>query len=229
MSTSIIPQQARDPRFLAGGDLRSTEAARAAGMPVERRNRRGHLRFAAKGVAGHLQTMEASLPGLAVENISLGGLFVRSASPLPVGAAVAVQLVRPGLKRAIQLTGRVISAVSAAEARARGSIAGMGIALDALDGETSLRLHALIDDLAAIAHVERRPAPVAEPPAAPLPTPAAPMPLPAVLAPPAPTPTMPDPRLAQLEAEVAQLRKELLRRNRTIGELATRLGRHESI
>ena len=41
--------------------------------------------------------------------------------------------------------------------------------------------------------------------------------------------TMPDPRLAQLEAEVAQLRKELLRRNRTIGELATRLGRYEPI
>lgn len=218
MIHSTFPEQARDPRIIAGGALRPAEAPRHV------RNRRHHLRFAAKGVASHLQSMSTSLPGLTVENISLGGVFVRSAAPLPVGTALALQLVRPGLKRAIQLTGRVIVVVTTADARARGSIAGMGIALDALDGDTSLRLHVLLDDLAAVAHVEHKPTPT--------PVPAAAVDLPPVLL---PTPVEPlaatsvDPRVADLETEVAELRKELLRRNRSVAELARRLSRYESI
>jgi hypothetical protein len=119
-------------------------------------DRRRHARIVARGLASHLRTQQHSMSGLAVENISMSGLFVRSATALPRGTALSLLLVRPGLKRAIQIAGRVVSQVSAAEARQRGSVAGMGIELDAPDGETAQRLHALLMDLAGAAPVLRR-------------------------------------------------------------------------
>jgi Tfp pilus assembly protein PilZ len=183
------------------------------------RNRRHHSRVEARGVASHIQSKDMSTPGLAVENISMGGLFVRTANALEPGTRVMVQVVRPGLKRALQMTGRVISAISPEQARARGSIAGMGVSLDAADGDTEQRLRALIDDLAGTsAAVVRLPAPRAPEPKAP----------PELAAAQEKT-TAQERRIAELEAELKGLRSELLRRNRTIGELANRFSAHEAV
>jgi Tfp pilus assembly protein PilZ len=219
-------------------------AVRRDHAPLSSRNRRRHARVQGRGVAGHLQSEFVSVAGVAVENISLGGLFVRSATALEVGTRVKLQLVRPGLKRAIQVSGRVVSVVTPEAARAHGAVAGMRIGFDPLDAEGERRLAALIDDLggASIA----RPAPRApEPP----PAPRAPEP---VVAPPAAAAPVPAPvpalsasflelceargtieeqsrRLAEMESELKVLRAELLRRNRTIGDLAKRLSCYEDV
>jgi Tfp pilus assembly protein PilZ len=218
--------------------------------PVFTRNRRRHARVDGRGVAIHLHTKDASAPGLAIENISMGGLFVRSATALPLGTRVMLQVVRPGLRRAIELTGHVASVVTPVEAGVRSLVAGMGICLDTVvDADTERRLRALVDELAAARPPVRLPAqpaaqPTAEPAARVLPAVLAPVPAPApaVLAPvPAPAPAAAElaqakahceaqaRRIAQLEAELGNLRKEMLRRNRTVGELANRLAAFEQI
>jgi len=209
--------------------------------PAGPKSRRRHPRISARGVAGHLQSRDASMPGLPVENISMGGLFVRTSAALDMGTPVMLQVVRPGLKRAIQVTGRVVSSVSCDEARTRGLTPGMGIGFDAVDGDAADRLRALIEVLTA-----------ASPP--PPPQPVSPT-LPAATAAPVPpaAPALPQPtvhvvdasflqlaeargeleereaRIAKMEEEMKDLRRELLRRNRTIGELALRLSRYESV
>lgn len=228
MDISTTPQQPQTARFAAAEDPRREPAPRSARSPARPRNRRSHARVEARGVASHLQSRDGSTPGLPVANISMGGLFVRSAIAFEPGTPVMLQIVRPGLKRAIQMTGRVVSVVSPAEAGERGSVAGMGIVLDCLDRDAEPRLRALIDELAGLAPAPR------------LPT--------SSTTPRAPSPPVPDPnaldldldlaaardegaaharRIEQLEAEVKALRGELLRRNRTIGDLANKLAAFE--
>lgn len=93
-------------------------------------HKRQHGRVRAQGVAGHLRVGATFTPGASVDNLSLGGAFVRSLDVLPVGTAVVVDLVRPGLKKALRLSGRVVSALTPAESRARHSPPGMGIQFD---------------------------------------------------------------------------------------------------
>ncbi|MFT3776028.1 MAG: PilZ domain-containing protein [Minicystis sp.] len=221
----------QDARFAASAEARRDLAPRS---------RRMHKRVPARGVASLVQARDLRTPGLTVENISMGGLFVRSASPLDPGTPVLLQVVRPGLKRAIQIAGRVVSVVSPAEARARGAVAGMGIGFDRIDGDAEQRLRALVDNLAGAA------APPAAPRAPEPPTRAATAiedarPASAVVPAPVLAATLHelaaaredlaarDRRIEEIEAELKSLRKELLRRNRTIGELANRLSSHEKV
>jgi hypothetical protein len=95
-----------------------------------------------------VQTQDASTPGLPVENISVSGIFVRSATVFAVGTSVSLQLVRPGLAGAVPMHGCVVSVVSLAEARAQGTTAGMGIRTQPADAEGARRLGELVATLA---------------------------------------------------------------------------------
>lgn len=207
-------------------------ALQIASSPVE--NRRRYARVEGCGLASHLQTRDSSTPGLAVENLSMGGLFVRSNAALPLGTAVMMQLVRPGLRRPLTLTGRVVSVVSVREATLRGAVAGMGIELNRPDGDVRARLRGLVQELAKrpdqgcdasvvesvrsprLAPVELVPAPVE----APKPVEGPAVPVEVALSQPA---NDADDRVARLEAEIQLLRREILRRNRTIQELSRRI------
>jgi len=79
--------------------------------------------------------------GLVIENLSMGGAFVRTSEPLPVGTPVELELVRPGLKKAIHLVGSVVS-------QGQGNPPGMAIAFEPYDRELGWRLHALLQALA---------------------------------------------------------------------------------
>lgn len=131
-------------------------------------NRR-HGRVRAKGVASHLRDGAQLLTGLAVENLSRGGAFVRCATPMPIGSAVMLDLVRPGLKRALQLTGRVVSIVDAEQATRKGGVPGMGIQFDPYSSYVGERLHELLVALGAGPEVlqadAQRPPPPPPPPA----------------------------------------------------------------
>jgi Tfp pilus assembly protein PilZ len=240
-------------RHAASTEISRDRAPRSRRAPALLPNRRRHARVHARGVAGHLQTMEARTMGCAVENLSMGGIFVRSAVILDPGTPVKLQLVRPGLKKAIQAVGRVVSIVTPAEARERGIVAGMGIGIEFVDHDTEQRLRALVEDLGGSPAMAAPAAPMAPAapaiPAAPRMA-AAPAPAAAPVAQAAPRMAMPaapvapaaparieveavieaqDRRVAQLEAEIKALRHELLRRNRTIGDLANRLSAYEPV
>jgi hypothetical protein len=84
---------------------------------------------------------------MAVENLSEGGAFIRTHEPLLAGSPVLVDLVRPGLKKSVSFTGRVVSSVSPDESRKRGTLPGMSIAFDPYPAEVRERYRQLLESL----------------------------------------------------------------------------------
>ena len=109
-------------------------------------NRRKHRRAQAKGFAAHVSTELGQTPCL-VENLSSGGLFIRTARLMPVGIAVAINVVRPGMRKALRLSGRIANSIPAKTVNGRIVPPGMGIAFDKLPSETSEHLTRLLREL----------------------------------------------------------------------------------
>lgn len=109
-------------------------------------NRRSHPRVKANSLASHYRAKDKMALGHLVENISQGGLFVRTADPLPLSTPLALELVRPGLKKAIRVQGKVVNVVTPELAKAQGVAPGMGIRFDALASDVSERLGSLLSE-----------------------------------------------------------------------------------
>lgn len=107
-------------------------------------NRRRHARVKPRQLASRLAADNALHIGLPVDNISMGGLYVRCLQPLPAGTKVSLELTRPGSPRPIPVLGRVVSAVSPAQAEARGIAPGMGIAFDELPPHIEVRIEGVV-------------------------------------------------------------------------------------
>ena len=107
-------------------------------------NRRRHQRVKPKQLVGRVQGGEALHIGLVVENISVGGAFVRCASPMRVATRVKLELYRPGAASPIQVNGVVASTVTPSEAAARKVSPGMGIAFDAMPPHVEARIEGII-------------------------------------------------------------------------------------
>ncbi len=75
-------------------------------------------------------------------------MFIRTAQPLPKGTAVLLELVRPGLKKSIRLSGRVVNVFDVETARSARRLPGMAVAFDLLHPEEEKRLKELLDLLA---------------------------------------------------------------------------------
>jgi Tfp pilus assembly protein PilZ len=112
------------------------------------RNRRKHPRVRAKGVAAHLRT-EKGRAACQVENVSAGGVFVRTDRLEQVGTEIFVDLVKPGWKRALTLTARVTSRVDAIDGRLSKRPPGMGLQFLRLDDKQFERLRSLVLELGA--------------------------------------------------------------------------------
>ncbi len=112
-------------------------------MVIERRKFR---RLKAGGVSGHVRVRdEVVARGVPVDNISLGGLFVRSSNPLPIGTPVVFELVHPGADP-LPLSATTVATFT--EAEAPGSPGpGMGIRFDALSVDATRYLHRLLVEL----------------------------------------------------------------------------------
>ena len=103
---------------------------------------RRHRRVEAKGVDAHVDVTSSEC---SIENISVGGLFLRTTSTMPIGMPVHVDLTKPGYE--LQLSGRVVSVVTEAEAERQDIAPGVGIEFDPLPPGTEKRLHALLREL----------------------------------------------------------------------------------
>ena len=110
-------------------------------------NRRRYPRVRARGLAAHLRS-EHGRTQCVVENISLGGMFVRTDQLEEVGTAVAVLLVKPGWKKQLALTGRITSRIDGGAGQAK-LVPGMGLQFTDLDGESHERLRSLLRELGA--------------------------------------------------------------------------------
>ena len=112
------------------------------------RNRRRHPRVRARGLAAHLRTGVGRAPCL-VENISLGGLFVRTDQLEEVGTEVGIELVRPGWKRALDLEALVTSRVEPIASASEKKGPGMGLQFVRVGDNQFDRLRLLLRDLGA--------------------------------------------------------------------------------
>lgn len=97
----------------------------------------------AKGVSAHVDAVD----DCNIDNISVGGLFMRTSSPMPIGMPVRVDLTKPGVAESVQVCGRVVSVVTEADSERLDSPPGVGIEFDPLPLETEKQLHALLRDL----------------------------------------------------------------------------------
>lgn len=113
--------------------------------------RRRFPRVKTQNVAAHVVAGRRS-PACVIENLSEGGMFIRTDEVLEVGTAVQVTLVRPGMKKALVLTGRVVA--HHAQGGGSRSLPGMGICFDELPVEAHLRLDGMLHDLGLVKPVE---------------------------------------------------------------------------
>jgi hypothetical protein len=74
-------------------------------------NKRKFPRVEAKGVAAYLR-LNGHNAGCTVQNISVGGVFVRTDRFLPVGTKLAFDLVKPGMKKALTVLGWVVGVIT---------------------------------------------------------------------------------------------------------------------
>jgi hypothetical protein len=104
------------------------------------KNRRRHLRTKAQNVVAHLRIGDRSVMA-PIEDISMGGVFLRTTEAIAHGTLLAFDVARPGLKRPLRLMGTV---VDTRQGR------GLGLRFNALDPETTDRLSELMRDLGGI-------------------------------------------------------------------------------
>src|SRR5258708_33036006 len=111
-------------------------------------NQRRHPRVRASGLAAHLRTEHGKATAM-VENISLGGLFVRTDKLQEVGTEFFVDVVSPGWKRALTLQARITSRVDALDSRISKRPPGMGMQFLRVDDKQRERLRKLLAELGA--------------------------------------------------------------------------------
>jgi hypothetical protein len=100
-----------------------------------------------------LVTAAASIETAAAENISLGGIFIRTSTPPPMASPVRLRL-RPTIDSAIGLFGSVVHVVDAETAAIRALPMGAGIQFQGLPPQTVLLLRRFVDGLALQATLE---------------------------------------------------------------------------
>lgn len=88
-------------------------------MPEPKRNQRKHARVQPKAMSSRVRIGGALHIGLGVDNLSLGGAFIRCAQTPPLKSQVVLELAVPGVEQALVLPGRVAFTVNVADAATR--------------------------------------------------------------------------------------------------------------
>jgi uncharacterized protein (TIGR02266 family) len=82
-----------------------------------------------------------------VENLSAGGLFLRTEQQLPRGTALQIELVKPGGRKPIELSGLVAGVITPEEAAMARFIPGLGVQFTEVAGDEANRLEELLTSL----------------------------------------------------------------------------------
>ena len=111
------------------------------------RDRRRFTRArATKGLAALLQ-IDSATTSVVVDNISLGGVFLRSARPVALGTRISMRVLRPGIESALVLAGSVVGILTPQVAKKNGVAPGMRVRFDDVEGVHREKLSALLADL----------------------------------------------------------------------------------
>jgi Tfp pilus assembly protein PilZ len=113
---------------------------------VAGKENRRHSRVKPRGVVAHVRSQDRSF-ACQVENLSAGGLFLRTDQHFPRGSKVEVDLVKPGARRSLRVVGRVVGTITPEEAVAQRFIPGLGIEFDEMPPDEAERLQGLLGAL----------------------------------------------------------------------------------
>jgi type IV pilus assembly protein PilZ len=139
MSKEPTPKgKGKRPAKGAAGAARA--GAAAAGAPAVERRRDPRLPV---NIRIDYQTVDAFFSEFA-SNINQGGLYIKTAKPLPPGTGLNIQFLLPGKSRPIQVRGEV---VWVNERTTKGINPGMGIRFEDLDAETKAEINELVRSL----------------------------------------------------------------------------------
>lgn len=106
------------------------------------------MRVKAKGIAAYLR-LDAKTAGCIVEDISAGGLFIRTDRVVAVGTSIALDLVDSEAKKAVKLSGTVVGIITKEAAERREVPQGLRIRFERQPGATQAYLQRLLTRLGA--------------------------------------------------------------------------------
>jgi uncharacterized protein (TIGR02266 family) len=110
------------------------------------KEKRKYTRVRPRGVVAHVRGPSAAF-ACQVENLSAGGLFLRTEQQLPQGTALQIDLVKPGGRKPLHLAGLVAGVITPEEAATARFIPGLGVQFTAIEADEADRLEELLTAL----------------------------------------------------------------------------------
>jgi uncharacterized protein (TIGR02266 family) len=110
------------------------------------KEKRKYTRVRPRGVVAHVRGPTAAF-ACQVENLSAGGLFLRTEQQLAQGTALQIDLVKPGGRKPLHLTGLVAGVITPEEAASARFIPGLGVQFTEIEADEADRLEELLTAL----------------------------------------------------------------------------------
>ncbi len=110
------------------------------------KEKRKSTRVRPRGVVAHVRGPSAAF-ACQVENLSAGGLFLRTEQQLPQGTALQIDLVKPGGRKPLHLAGLVAGVITPEEAASARFIPGLGVQFTEIEADEADRLEELLTAL----------------------------------------------------------------------------------
>ena len=110
------------------------------------KEKRKSTRVRPRGVVAHVRGPSAAF-ACQVENLSAGGLFLRTEQQLPQGTALQIDLVKPGGRKSLHLSGLVAGVITPEEAASARFIPGLGVQFTEIEADEADRLEELLTAL----------------------------------------------------------------------------------
>ena len=110
------------------------------------KEKRKYTRVRPRGVVAHVRGPSAAF-ACPVENLSAGGLFLRTEHQLARGTSLHIALVKPGGRKPLHLAGQVAGVITPEEAASARFIPGLGVQFVEVGEEEAQRLEELLTAL----------------------------------------------------------------------------------
>jgi uncharacterized protein (TIGR02266 family) len=110
------------------------------------KEKRKYTRVRPRGVVAHVRGPSAAF-ACQVENLSAGGLFLRTEQQLPQGTVLQIDLVKPGGRKPLHLSGLVAGVITPEEAATARFIPGLGVQFTEIEADEADRLEELLTAL----------------------------------------------------------------------------------
>jgi uncharacterized protein (TIGR02266 family) len=110
------------------------------------KEKRKYTRVRPRGIVAHVRAPTSAF-ACQVENLSAGGLFLRTEQHLSRGTALRIELVKAGARKAIELSGMVAGVISPEEAATARFMPGLGVQFTDIESDEADRLEELLTSL----------------------------------------------------------------------------------